>query len=124
MDIARFDPDAKQRSEEIALDCMLVAQANDRAVGYIAWKPRGFVEFDYITYLFVDPAARRCGIASRLFDAALAKLDRRRVFTSTQMDNEIMLALLPNSGWQMAGTVEMANEDDSPEIFFFKERVG
>ena len=123
MDIARFDPDAKQRSEEIALGCMLVAQADGRAVGYVSWKPRGFVEFDYITYLYVDPTARRCGLASSLLDAALAKLDRRRVFTSTQPDNEIMLALLPKLGWQEAGTIAMANEDDSPETFFFKEHL-
>ena len=121
VDIARFDPDATQRSEEIALECMLVAQANDRTVGYVSWKPKGFVEFDYITYLYVDPIARRGGVATRLLDAAAAQLDRRRVFTSTQLDNDIMLALLSNLGWQDAGTVRMANEDDSSEIFFFKE---
>jgi ribosomal protein S18 acetylase RimI-like enzyme len=121
--IDAFDPFGGDRAEEIAGNHMIVAEIDGTIAGYISAKPEGFIGRDFISFLCVNPAFRRRGIASRLLRATEARLSGR-VFISTDFDNLAMLALLPREGWTCAGTVEGVNDGDRGETFFYKGNLG
>jgi ribosomal protein S18 acetylase RimI-like enzyme len=116
-----FDPFAHDLNQEVAEDRMLVAEVDGRIVGYVSWKPKGFVGRDFISYLAVDPASHRSGYGKALLRAAAERIRRERVFISTEVDNLRMLGLLEQDGWIAAGAVAGANRDGTAEAFFFKD---
>ena len=121
--IDAFDRFAGDRSQEIAGGRMLVLEdlPDASVVGYVSWARKGFVGRDYIAFLCVETAHRRCGLATKLLRAAEAAIGPGRIFISTEADNSAMLALLQRENWMFAGSVEGANWNDIAEQFFFKD---
>lgn len=119
--VSAFDPFDHDRRSEAAEGRMLVAEADGAIVGFVSWRPKGFVVCDFISYLAVRPASRRSGHASALLRAAAGRFAGARVFISTEVDNMRMLGLLEREGWTAAGTVDGANRDGTAEAFFFKD---
>ena len=62
------------------------------AVAYVSWARQGFVGRDCVTFLSVEEAHRRRGLATVLLRAAAAAIGPGRIFISTEEDNHPMLA--------------------------------
>lgn len=103
--INAFDIFAGNRLLEIADDHMLVAEIDRKVVGYVSWVPKGFVGYDYITHLGVEPAHQRRGVGRALLRAAETATGTGRLFASTDENNIAMSTLLPIERWQPAGSV-------------------
>ena len=93
----------------------LVAASDGGVLGYVSWRPRGFVGNPLVTCLCVREDARRRGVGRTLLDAARARIGPVKTFVSTEVGNEAMRALLPRLGWVEAGTVAKVNADGEGE---------
>ena len=121
--IKAFDVFSGNRLLEIADDHMLVAEFDERVVGYVSWLPRGFIGRDYITHLGVEPAHQRRGIGRALLRTAEAVIAADRLFVSSDEENVTMVSLLSAEGWSPAGSVACVQEEDRTELFFYKNRA-
>lgn len=101
---------------------LLVAERDGVPVGYAA-VDHSFFRRGFVRQLYVTPAHRRRGVASRLLDEAVALCGTARVFTSTNLSNRPMQQLLHALGWQPCGMVEGLDEGD-PEVFYFLDARG
>lgn len=75
---------------------------------------RGFVSLAY-----VDPAQRRRGVGTRLFDEFERRCRSNRIFTATNLSNLSMQAFLISRGYVLSEMVEDLDDAD-PEMFFSK----
>jgi ribosomal protein S18 acetylase RimI-like enzyme len=78
---------------------------------------RTFFGNDFIEMLQVSKDTRRRGVASMLLDAVSAEHGTEKVFTSTNLSNSPMQALLTRLGWESVGIVYGLDEGD-PELFY------
>ena len=97
---------------------MLVAVVDSDVAGYVVMLPGHFLGCDFIELLVVANAHRRIGLATRLNALALEGATSRQVFTSTNVSNNPMKALLRKRGWSFSGTLDGFDVDD-PEQFFY-----
>jgi GNAT superfamily N-acetyltransferase len=100
---------------------MRVAVLDGRGIGYSVAAPWFFREA-FLAFLYVDADVRGRGIGGRL----IAEFEERcgpRVFTSTNLSNATMLALLRKRGWSPRGMLHWLDDDD-PEVFLAKELPG
>lgn len=116
-------PSDKNRSDEVRAavrgGTCWVAGRSGATEGYILLKPKSFFYLDFISLLFVHPDARRLGIATALFDVAEAHAATAKIFTSTNVSNHNMRALLRGRGYDQVGEVGGLDPGD-PELFFVK----
>jgi len=59
------------------------------------------------------------GLATRLISLALDGATSRRVFTSTNVSNTPMKALLQKRGWAFSGTLDGFDAGDPEEFYYF-----
>ncbi|MGQ0600299.1 MAG: GNAT family N-acetyltransferase [Anaerolineales bacterium] len=120
-----FDPIAQVENErrdylqaEIATRNCWVAVRDDQFVGYAVlvytFFGNGFVEL-----LYVHPEHRRAGFGAALMRHCESICRTPKVFTSTNLSNLPMQALLNKLSYTLTGMVHNLDEDD-PEIFYFK----
>jgi len=106
--------------EHLAGSRCLVAE-DGAAVGFVVVRPGHFFSRDFVDLLVVRAADRRCGIGRGLLRAVLGEPGTARVFTSTNISNAPMRALLASEGWVLSGSLDGLDEGD-PELVFFADR--
>jgi GNAT superfamily N-acetyltransferase len=87
-------------------------------VAFIVWN-REFFGRPFVWLVAVTPAARRTGLAGRLFARVEAACAAERIYTSTNESNAAMHALLLQRGYASRGVVDLDPGD--PEIFYSKD---
>lgn len=115
-EIASFAKFAPRHAENHAL--ALVAVADGQIAGYLEMSPTFFYR-EFVSLLSVHPAHRRQGVATALMKAAEARCHAGQVFTSTNLSNQPMQALLARMAYRVCGFVEDLDEGD-PELIFVK----
>jgi GNAT superfamily N-acetyltransferase len=121
-DLSAFELDAERdsylRREITARQCWVAARAG-RLAGYVTlvytFFGNGFVEL-----LFVPPAHRRAGVGLALMRQCESVCRTPRLFTSTNLSNLPMQALLNKLDYTLTGTIHNLDEGD-PELVYFKQ---
>ena len=119
--IDAFDPFAGDRQSEISEDRCLVATRDHQIVGYLSYKQDGFICRPFICFMAVHPDHQRNGIATQLLQTAQQIIGSGRLFISTGENNLTMQALLKRHGWISAGCVKAVNNDDTAELFYYRD---
>jgi GNAT superfamily N-acetyltransferase len=96
----------------------LVALVDGEVAGYAEMAPT-FFNREFISLLNVHPSHRRRGVATALIKAVEARCRGEKLFTSTNLSNQPMQALLGKIGYRRCGMVEDLDEAD-PELIFVK----
>lgn len=96
---------------------MLVAEQGEEIVGYVV-QDCSFFERGFVHLLYVSERHRRQGVGAALLADSIAACATSRVFTSTNLSNVRMQALLAKLGWVRAGVVDGLDEGD-PEVFYY-----
>jgi ribosomal protein S18 acetylase RimI-like enzyme len=73
----------------------------------------------FVLLIYVDTAHRRRHVASCLFDEFERRCKTNRIFTSANLSNLAMQALLTKRGYALSGVVQDLDLGD-PEIFYSK----
>lgn len=95
--------------------------AGGTVAGFVVRRPAHFFGRDFVELLVVDAAHRRSGIGRALLRHALDTAFSVQVFTSTNMSNTAMRALLSAEDWTFSGQLDGLDAGD-PELFFYKSR--
>jgi Acetyltransferase (GNAT) family len=78
-----------------------------------------FLDRGFVLLIYVDVAHRRRHIATCLFDEFERRCKTNRIFTSANLSNLAMQALLTARGYALSGIVQDLDPGD-PEIFYSK----
>ena len=89
-----------------------------RVVGY-ACLDHTFYSRGFVSLLFVREEARRRGIGEALMRAAMAACRTPQVFTSTNLSNAPMQALLAKLGFELTGVIHNLDPGD-PEVVYVR----
>jgi len=95
-----------------------VATLPGQVVGY------GVLEYTFfacgfISMVYVHQAYRRCGVGQALLDGLEKACQTPKLFTSTNLSNLPMRALLTKRGYVESGIIHNLDEGD-PEVVYFK----
>jgi ribosomal protein S18 acetylase RimI-like enzyme len=101
--------------------CALVALRESKIVGYVEMAPT-FFQRGFVSLLGVRLEHRRQGVATALMKAMEARCQGEKLFTSTNISNQPMQALLGKLEYRLCGVIEELDEGD-PELIFVK-RLG
>ncbi|HQW36461.1 MAG TPA: GNAT family N-acetyltransferase, partial [Thermoflexales bacterium] len=91
----------------------------DGVLGYVMLE-YSFYGNGFVSLLYVSENARRMGAGSALMRHAESVCQTDKLFTSTNMSNAIMQALLDKLGYALSGVLHELDEGD-PELVFFKK---
>jgi len=80
----------------------------------------GFFGCGFVSLVYVDPAHRRRGVGSRLFDEFESRCRSSRIFTSTNPSNLPMHRFLASRCYTLSGVVQDIDEGD-PEMFIARD---
>ncbi len=102
----------------VAGGCCLVAEQGGRVVGY------GILEYTFygqgfVALLYVHPSHRRQGVGTALMRHLEATCRTPKLFTSTNLSNLPMQALLARLGYILSGVIHHLDEGD-PELVYVK----
>lgn len=92
-----------------------VAEAGEDVRGFIVWNDE-FFSLPFVWLVAVDPAYRRCGVASALFDYVERRCSGLRLYSSTNESHAAMHAFFTKRGYRQAGTADVDPGD--PEVFY------
>ncbi|MDP2920684.1 MAG: GNAT family N-acetyltransferase [Dehalococcoidia bacterium] len=95
-----------------------VAVIGKKVAGYCALEYT-FYDLGFISILYVHPEHRRKAIGSTLVRHLEALCITPKIFTSTNLSNLAMQALLNKLGYSLTGVIHNLDEGD-PEIVFMK----
>jgi ribosomal protein S18 acetylase RimI-like enzyme len=97
LDARAFRPMADEEDRETfpRLNSALLACIDGRVVGFVAWRPDG-----YLSWLYVDPAHHRCGIGGRLLDEAMERLGPE-AWTLAKCGNDPAITLYQGRGMEI-----------------------
>lgn len=92
----------------------LVAPVGDgpQLAGFVVLRHGHFFGRDFVDLVVVADRARRQGVGTALLVAAVGAAASPRVFTSTNVSNLPMRALLAGQGWHLSGRLTGLDEDD------------
>ena len=99
---------------------ILIAELDERVVGYLVLHARAFFGRDFVDLLVVDSTIQRQGIGIALLREAVAHSSTSRIFTSTNESNAPMRTLLEGEGWKFSGRLEGVDKGD-PECVYFTD---
>ncbi len=123
--IATFDQvlqtDAGRRTyleRVIAARACFVAVDGGRVSGYAVFE-HSFFEQGWVALLYVASGQRRQGIGRRLMEYAASLCTTPKLFTSTNLSNHPMQALLARLGYRLSGVIHDLDEGD-PELIYVK----
>ena len=90
---------------------------------------KGYVGLDYsfygngfVSHLLVREDARRQGIGEALLRHAMATCRTEKLFTSTNLSNRPMQALLRKLGFELTGVIHNLDPGD-PELVYYLDRA-
>jgi ribosomal protein S18 acetylase RimI-like enzyme len=116
-----FDEFGGDRIQEIKENRLTVYLIADQVIGYITTIDRSCLcGHPLISFLCVHPEYRRRGIASKLLTEVESKYSDRKLFISTESNNPIMLSLIKQRDYIMAGSLAKINDDGSDEVYFYQ----
>ena len=117
--IARCDHDRREFIRRAVVSCTcFVAVAEEEVIGYGVLN-YNFYRNGYIDMLYVHSAHRRCGAAEALVRHLESLCQTPKLFTSTNLSNLPMQALLAKLEYVLSGVIHNLDEGD-PEIVYFK----
>ena len=120
--IDTFDIFAGDRSREIEEQRLWVYLVEDKAVAYITAVPNSCLcGHPLISFLCVHSAHRLQGIASQLLTKVENKYRQQKLFISTESNNNIMLNLIKQREYILAGSLAKLNDDGSDEVYFYRD---
>lgn len=99
-------------------DRCLVFKSEQRIVGFLIFDTH-FFEHAFISLVIVSPSERKKGVAKALIYVFENISPTEKIFSSTNLSNEVMHNLFHSLGYIKSGTVENLDEGD-PEIIYFK----
>ncbi len=102
----------------VASGTCIVADLDGLAVGY-AILNHNFYGCGWIDMLYIHSGHRRLGLGSVFVEHIKAACETPKLFTSTNLSNLPMQALLGKAGFVLSGVIENLDEGD-PEIVYFK----
>ena len=121
-EIAQQSPERREFiRRSVAGDSCYVAVMDQRAVGYSVLNYT-FYDHGFIDMLYVAGDYRRRGIGSALLEQMERLCKTAKLFTSTNLSNLPMQALLSRRGYLVSGVIDNLDEGD-PEIVYFR-RLG
>ncbi len=95
-----------------------VIEAKGQVIGY-AVLDTSFFGQGFISLLYIHPEHRRRGAATRLMQYLEQVCPTPKLFTSTNLSNRPMQALLAQLGYILSGVIYHLDEND-PELVFVK----
>jgi len=122
--LLQFDPRARQGDAHgdfiqravRAQSCYLAFQAE--LCGYVIFDYH-FFELGFVSTLYVDPAWRQRGVGQALMQYVASICQTDKLFTSTNLSNQPMQALLAKLGYKLSGVIHDLDEGD-PELIYVK----
>jgi len=102
--------------------CSVLVSANGRTAGY-GVLDYAFYENGFVSMIYVDPAHRRQGAGLLLLRHLEGLCQTRKLFTSTNLSNRPMQALLAKAGYRLSGVIHDLDEGD-PELVYVKYLSG
>ena len=119
-----FDEFGGDRIQEIKQNYLMVYIINHQVVGYITIIASSCLcGHPLISFLCVHPQYRRQGIASILLAEAEKMYSNKKLFISTESNNRIMLDLIKQRDYVIAGSLAEINDDGSDEVYFYQNIV-
>ena len=119
-----FDEFGGDRSQEIKQNYLMVYVINCQVVGYITIISSSCLcGHPLISFLCVHPQYRRQGIASKLLTEAEENYSNKKLFISTESNNIIMLDLIKQRDYGIAGSLAEINDDGSDEVYFYQNVI-
>jgi len=123
--ICKFDHIAQQSKQRRAFversvdagNCFVI-EAHHRVVGYAVLE-YAFYEQGFTSMLYVHPEYRRQGAGLMLMQYLESTCQTPKLFTSTNLSNLPMQALLAKLGYNLSGVIHHLDEDD-PELVYVK----
>ena len=106
------------RTAVVSGDCAVACEGEDLVA--FATLEYNFFDEGFVSLLWVKPHARRQGIGTGLMQALRERCATRRLFTSTNLSNRPMQALLQKLGYRLTGTVHDLDEGD-PELLYVRD---
>jgi len=123
--LCRVDPRAEEHpghgdflAAAVAGGNCYVALEGDRACGYLVFDHSFFGE-GFVHTLYVAADARRRGVGAALMAHAENLCQTPKLFTSTNLSNHPMQALLAKLGYKLSGVIHDLDEGD-PELIYVK----
>ncbi len=98
-------------------NCVVLKTVQD-VVGYAVLE-YSFYDNGFVSMLYVQPEFRRKGAGAMLMRHLESACETPKLFTSTNMSNLPMQALLEKMSYKLSGTIHNLDEGD-PELVFFK----
>ena len=99
---------------------LFVAYADASPAGFSCLDQRCFFRRPFLSLLIVHPEHRRKGIGEALLKHAQSEIGGKRLFTSTNLSNAPMIALLAKCRFVLCGHVAGLDDGD-PELVFSKD---
>jgi ribosomal protein S18 acetylase RimI-like enzyme len=117
--IAKFENERREsiKNEVLSGNC-LVAVEEKIAIGY-GVLDYSFYQNGFIEMLYVDSEHRRKGVGKELLKHLELSCKTSKLFTSTNLSNLPMQALLTKSNYILSGIIHNLDEGD-PEIIYYK----
>lgn len=104
----------------VEADVCFVAEASRQVIGYGVMEYK-FFDNGFLEMLYVHPEHRRLGVGSSILKHIESACRTAKLFTSTNLSNLPMQALLIRAGFHLCGTVHGLDPGD-PELFYLKQR--
>jgi GNAT superfamily N-acetyltransferase len=118
--ILQDGPDAASAPETarhwIDRGAVRVAERDGVVLGIAVVEPT-FFDNDFVELVRVGSAVQRQGVGRALLEFASSSRATPKVFTSTNLSNAPMQAVMRSLGWESAGIVYGLDEGD-PELFY------
>lgn len=106
-------------SETVEAETCYVAEASGQVLGYAVLSYH-FYDNGFVDMLYVDADHRRLGAGAALLNHLESVCRTPKLFTSTNLSNLPMQALLIREGFRLCGTVHELDPGD-PELFYLKQ---
>lgn len=116
--IDRFDEFRGSRLEEIDAGNCFVAVAEGTVVAYASLAPRCLLGQPLLTFLCVQKAFRRQGIATSLVRLVQSQATGRVLLSSTEDWCLGTQRIFEHLGWEKVGQIAGVNQDGSAEWFY------
>jgi ribosomal protein S18 acetylase RimI-like enzyme len=98
--------------------CWVSVSAGGQIAGY-GVMDYSFFENGFVSMLYVGPAHRRQGAARQLLQHLAGVCRTPKLFTSTNLSNQPMQALLAKADYRLSGVIHDLDEND-PELVYVK----
>jgi ribosomal protein S18 acetylase RimI-like enzyme len=110
-------------SRAVAENSCWVASLDETVVGY-GVLGYTFYGNGFISMVYVEMGHRRRGVATALLQGLERACQTPKLFTSTNMSNLPMQALLARQGYALSGVIHNLNEADLELVYFKRVRKG